>query len=260
MNGFAGWLLSLAHSLFQPGFCPGDWVWATIAAGALVALFPVTGALIVAIMRKFTGNTYNATTVSVIAVAALVFVFLLPWLAFNGISGIYSAVHGGMRSGLSAAELSTLNRSYCFVGVQSDYLGGGSNGFESVFYPSGDKLAYIYHLGGLVGLPALTLLFMIMQAHAAVRRGQKWPGRLLWLSYVLFAVFSLTVEANAAVFLWLGFLPVSVLGLIPLALVGPPPWAVINRQRPRPEPERPAPPPPPITSCNPLRCANEAPG
>lgn len=249
MNGFAGWLLSLAHNLFQPGFCPGDWVWATIAAGALVALFPVIGALIVSIMRKFTGNTYNATTVSIIALAALVFVLLLPWLAFNGISGIYAAVHGGMQSGLSDAELDTLKRSYCFVGVQSDYLGGGQNGFESLFYPSGNQLTYFYHLAALVGLPALTLLFMIMQAHSAVRRGQKWPGRLLWLSYVLFAVFSLTVEANTAVFLWLGFLPVSVLGLIPLALVGPPPWAVINRarQRPRPEPEleRPAPPPAP---------------
>ncbi|GLY64305.1 serine/threonine-protein kinase [Amycolatopsis taiwanensis] len=254
MNGFASWLLSLAHDLFQPGFCPGDWVWATIAAGALVALFPVIGALIVSIMRKFTGNNYNATTVSVIAVTGLLFVFLLPWLAFNGISGIYRAVNEGSASGLSAADVTTLHQSYCFVGVQSEYLGGGQNGFESLFYPSGNTLAYIFYLGGLVGLPALTLLFMILQARSAMRRGQKWPGRLLWLSYVVFAVFSLTVEANAAVFLWLGFLPVSVLGLIPLALVGAPPWAVINRgtrdrQRPEPEPEReparPAQPPPP---------------
>lgn len=260
MNGFASWLLSLAHDLFQPGFCPGDWVWATIAAGALVAVFPVVGALIVSIMRKFTGNNYNATTISVIAVTGLLFVFLLPWLAYNGISGIYRAANEGTQAGLSAAELATLHHDYCFIGVQSQYLGGGPNGFETLFYPSGDTLAYFYYLGGLVGLPVLALLFVIFQARSAMRRGQKWPGRLLWLSYVLFAVFSLTTEANAAVFLWLGFLPASLLGLIPLALLGPPPWAVINRrrERPRPEPEperEPAPPPPPQKQYTPTAVA-----
>lgn len=254
MNGFASWLLSLAHDLFQPGFCPGDWVWATIAAGALVALFPVLGALIVAVMRKFTGNTYNTVTLGIILAAGVVLVFLLPWLTVNGISGTYRAVSSGVRSGLSAGEVATLRRSYCdFIGTQSTYLGGGRNGFEVLFYPSGDKLAYGYYLAGLVGLPALTLLFMILQARTAMRRGQKWPGRLLWGCYVLFAVASLSVEANAAVFLWLGFLPMSVLGIIPVAIVGPPPWAVINRKEPpRREPEnrepkqpppRPAPPP-----------------
>jgi hypothetical protein len=245
VNGFASWLLSLAHELFQPGFCPGDWVWATMAAGALVALFPVAAAVIVAVMRKFTGNNYNVATLGVIGAAGVLLVFLVPWLLFTGISSIYRAVNSGARSGLSAAEVSTLRQTYCgFIGAQSQYLGGGRNGFEVIFYPSGDTLAYGYYLGGLIGLPALALLFMIFQARSAMKRGQKWPGRLLWGSYVAFAVLSLTVEANAAVFLWLGFLPVSLLGLIPLAVVGPPPWSVINRgtrqkerEQPRPEPE-----------------------
>ncbi|SFK13307.1 serine/threonine-protein kinase [Amycolatopsis sacchari] len=243
MNAFASWLLSLAHSLFNPGFCPGDWVWATSAAGAILALFPIAAAVIVALMRKFTGNTYDAVTIGVIAVTGLVLVFLLPWLLANGASATYRAAFAGQGSGLSAAELSTFGRDYCsFIGKQSEYLGGGQNVFETLFYPSGNKLAYGYYLGALIGLPAASLFFVILQARTAMRRGQKWPGRLLWVPFVLFAVFSSTVEANTAVHLWLGFLPVTVLGLIPVALVGPPPWSVINRPK---QERRPEPPPPP---------------
>lgn len=257
MDAFASWLLSLAHTLFNPGFCPGDWVWATSAAGALIALLPVLGAVAVAMMRKFTGNTYDAVTIGVIAVVGFVAVFLLPWLLANGVSGVYRAAATGQTSGLSASELSTFGREYCgFIGKQSEYLGQGQNVFETLFYPSGSKLAYGYYLGALVGLPVASLFFVILQARTAMRRGQKWPGRLLWVPFVAFAVFASTVEANTAVHLWLGFLPISVLGLIPVALVGPPPWAVINRPKqqhrpepppPRPEPRpepRPQPPPP----------------
>jgi eukaryotic-like serine/threonine-protein kinase len=250
VNSFASGLLSLAHDLFDLQFCPGDWVWATSAAGALVALFPALGALIVAVMRKFTGNTYNAVTLSVIGVVGLVTVFVLPWLMFTGISEIYRAVNEGTASGLSPAEVATLKRDYCgFIGVQSEYLGRGQNVYETLFYPDGNVLAYGYYLGALVGLPAISLLFVILQARTAMRRGQKWPGRLLWVPFVLFVVFSVSTSANTAVHLWLGFLPVSVLGLIPVALIGPPPWSVINRPKePRPEPRpepKPTPPPPP---------------
>ncbi|WP_115944431.1 serine/threonine-protein kinase [Amycolatopsis thermalba] len=252
MNAFADWLLSLAHALFNPGFCPGDWVWATVAAGALTALFPVAGAVLVALMRKFTGNRYDTGTIAAIGVIAFVFSFGLPWMAFNGISGIYRAAAEGTSS-LSKADLATLNREYCsFIGTQSDYLGGGQNVFETIFYPSGNVLAYGYYLGALVGLPVVALLFMILQARTAMRRGPKWPGRLLWAGFVLFVVFSVGVSANAGVFLWLGFLPIAMLGIIPIALVGPPSWSVINKpERPRPEPRReppaevPPPPPPP---------------
>ncbi|MDQ0379103.1 serine/threonine-protein kinase [Amycolatopsis thermophila] len=244
MNALAERLLSLAHALFNPGFCPGDWVWATVAAGALTALFPVVGAVLVALMRKFTGNRYDTGQVAAIAVIAFVFVLGLPWLAFNGISSIYRAAVDGS-STLSRSDLATLNREYCsFIGPQSKYLGGGQNIFETIFYPSGNVLAYGYYLGALVGLPLLALLFMILQARTTMRRGPKWPGRLLWVAFVLFVAFSVGVTANTAVFLWLGYLPIAMLGIIPIALVGPPAWSVINRpERPRPEP-RPEPPPP----------------
>jgi predicted Ser/Thr protein kinase len=253
VNAFAERLLSLAHALFNPGFCPGDWVWATVAAGALTALFPVAGAVLVALMRKFTGNRYETGQVAAIAAIAFVFVLGLPWLAFNGISGIYRAAVEGTSS-LSAGDLATLNREYCsFIGTQSEYLGGGQNVFETIFYPSGNVLAYGYYLGALVGLPLLALLFMILQARTAMRRGPKWPGRLLWVAFVLFVVFSVGVSSNTGVFLWLGYLPIAMLGIIPIALVGPPSWSVINRPERQPEPRRepappvrqPPPPPPP---------------
>jgi predicted Ser/Thr protein kinase len=262
VDSFASSLLSLAHQLFGPGICPGDWVWATATAGALTALFPVLGAVIVAVIRKGTGNQYNGAAIAVIAAIAILSVLVLPWLLTTGISGTFRAAFAGSKSGLSANELATLNSDYCsFIGKQKEYLGGGRNIYEVLFYPTNDKLAYGYYLGALVGLPALALLFVKLQANTAMRRGPKWPARFFWISFIALVLFSAGVEANTAVFLWLGFLPVSVLGIIPVAMVGPPAWSTISRsERPpkRPEPERP-PPPPPQKSYAPTAMAQEPP-
>jgi predicted Ser/Thr protein kinase len=239
VDSFASSLLALAYELFAPGFCPGDWVWATSTAGALIALFPILGAVTVAIIRKGTGNRYNAVTVSVFGGIAVLAVLLLPLLLMNGVSGIYRAAFSGSATGLGSAG-STLGTDYCFVGVQADYLGGGQNVFETLFYPSNDALAYGYYLGALVGLPALALLFIALQARAALRRGPMWPGRFFWGSFLALFFFSASVEANTAVHLWLGFLPITVLGIIPVALVGPPSYSVLKRSEQ--QPERPAPP------------------
>ncbi|MBK1785527.1 serine/threonine-protein kinase [Prauserella cavernicola] len=243
MDSIASWLLSLAHNLFQPGFCPGDWVWATSMAGALIALAPVAGAMLVAIVRKFTGNRYSGPALFAIAGIGVIFMLFLPWLLSTGISSIYRDVFAGGSGGLSASELDTMGREYCFVGVQSEYLGGGQNVYETLFYPSDSVLAYGYYLGGLVGLPILALFAVMLLGRVALRRGPKWPGRLLWVSFVAFVLFSVGVEANTAVHLWLGFLPVTVLGVIPVALVGPPSWSVIQNSDRPPEPKRPPEPP-----------------
>ncbi|HKN56014.1 MAG TPA: serine/threonine-protein kinase [Amycolatopsis sp.] len=249
MSGLASALLSFAHSLFGPGICPGDWVWATSTAGALVALFPAAGALIVAIVRKGTGNRYDAVTLSVFGLIGVLSAFLLPWLLSNGISGTFNAAFGGKESGLSVTELQSLRGDFCFVGKQVSYLGGGQNVYETLFYPKGGKaLSYILYLVGLVGLPAGSLLFVMLQGRTAFRRGPKWPSRFFWIPFVAMVLFSVGMTANTAVHFWLGFLPFSVLGLIPVAMVGPPPWSVINRPdtppRREPEPQRPPPPPP----------------
>ncbi|WP_158889280.1 serine/threonine-protein kinase [Amycolatopsis anabasis] len=251
MDTFASSLLSFAHQLFGPGICPGDWVWATSTAGALVALFPVLGAVVVALIRKGTGNRYDTTITAAIGIVGTVAVLVIPWLLLNGISSTYRAARSEPKSsGLSSAELATFDNDYCsFIGNQKQYLGGGRNIYESLFYPHNDKLEYGYYLIALIALPALALLFVKLQANAAMRRGPKWPTRFFWIPFVLLVVLSGGVEANAAVHLWLGFVPISVLGIIPVALVGPPAWSTINRserppEKPQPEPYRPPPPPP----------------
>jgi predicted Ser/Thr protein kinase len=236
----------LAHTLFGPGICPGDWVWATSTAGALIALFPVAASVLVAIVRKGTGNRYDATTLTVFGILGGLCVLLMPWLLSVGVSETFRAANAGMTTGLSAADAVTLSKDYCsFIGVQSEYLGAGQNVYETLFYPSGQGLAYGYYLIALLALPAGSLIFVILQARTAFRRGPKWPSRFIWVPFVLLWLVTVPLEANTAVHLWLGFLPFSVLGIVPVALVGPPPWSVINRkERERPEPE-PEPPPQP---------------
>jgi predicted Ser/Thr protein kinase len=265
VGGIASALLSLAHTLFGPGICPGDWVWATATAGALIALAPVLGAVVVAIVRKGTGNRYDVVTLSIFAAIGIISVLVLPWLLTTGVSATFRAAFTGGSSGLSGPELATLNTESCgFIGNQQTYLGGGPNVYEALFYPSGNKLSYGYYLVALLALPAGSLLFVMLQARTAFRRGPKWPSRFFWIPFVALFLFSAGLEANTAVFLWLGFLPFSVLGLIAVALVGQPPWSVINRaereRRQRPEPEayhepppvpekpKPLPPPPPPPS------------
>ncbi|TCP56392.1 serine/threonine protein kinase [Tamaricihabitans halophyticus] len=242
-NTFASALLTWAHNVFGPALCPGDWVWATTTTGALVALIPVVGAMIVALVRKGTGNTYNAATLSVFGGLGLLTVGLLPWFSFFGVSEVFRAAYSGQPYGLEPADAVTLDQSFCFVDKQMDYLGGGQNVFETLFYPAGGALSYWLYLAGLVGLPALSALFVYLQARTAFRRGPKWPGRLFWVPFVLFVLGTLPVEANTAVHLWLGFLPISVLGIVPIAMLGAPSWSVLNR--PPKEREKPPPPPPP---------------
>ncbi|MFF0149365.1 serine/threonine protein kinase [Amycolatopsis sulphurea] len=248
MTGLASALLSLAHALFGPGFCPGDWVWATTTAGALVALIPALGALIVAVVRKGTGNRYDATTLSVFGLIGVVSVLLLPWLLSSGVSQLFQGAVRGAVTWLSASETQTLNQEFCtFVGVQKTYLGGGPNVFETLFYPGGLKLSYALYLLALTVLPAGSLLFVMLQARTAFRRGPKWPARFFWIPFVVLVLASVGMTANVAVHFWLGFLPFSVLGLIPVAMVGPPPWSVINRPEPRREEPPPRREPPPVS-------------
>jgi predicted Ser/Thr protein kinase len=253
----AGSLLSLAHRLFGPGVCPGDWVWATATAGALIALLPVIGTLFVALARKATGNTYNALTVTVFGIVGIVTAFLLPWLLSIGSSEVFrGAFHGKKDVGLSTAELRSLNDPYCWVGEQKGYLGGKSNVYEVLFHPYEGTPKLILHIAALVVVPGLCLLFVWLQARAALRRGPKWPARLFWIPFALLILLTAPMAARVAIYLWMGFLPASVLGLLPVLVVGPPSWSVIERSHQRATPPvRPVPapgpgpayrPPPPV--------------
>ncbi|WP_197318697.1 serine/threonine-protein kinase [Saccharomonospora sp. NB11] len=244
MESIASALLSFAYQLFQPGFWPGDWAWATSMAGALIGLFPVGTAVAVALMRKFTGNRYHGGALAALGVLGLVGILLLPWLLAAGVSSVFRAAFAGENTGLSNAELAALHQDYG-IGAQTEYLGGGRNVYETLFYPSDSVLTYGLYLVFLVGLPVLTLLAIMLLGRIALRRGPKWPGRLLWVPFVVYVIVSAGVEANVAVHLWLGFLPVIVLGVIPVSLVGPPSWSTIENSDKRPEP-RPEPPQQPV--------------
>ncbi len=247
MLDLAASLLSFAHRIFGPGFCPGDWVWATSAAGALIALLPILGTLAIALVRKVTGNTYDVVTISVFATIGFVTAFLMPWLLFNGISGVYRSIFAD--DGLvTLAGSETLRDEHCWVGVQGDYLGGRPTAYEVLFHPYESVGMVLLRWLMLIVLPLVCLLFVLLQARSAMRRGPMWPGRLVWIPFALMIMGSLPVEANTASQLWVGFLPITVLGLIPLLVVGPPSWSTIERGYQKPESSPPPPPPPPAPS------------
>ncbi|WP_436493654.1 serine/threonine-protein kinase [Actinokineospora sp. HUAS TT18] len=259
MLDLAASLLAFAHNVFGPGLCPGDWVWATTTAGALIALLPMLASVIIAVLRKATGNTYNTATVSTIAVVGAFFAFLMPLILFNGISGVFRSVFAG-DDAVALAGSSSMKREYCqWVGDQSVYLGGGANVYEVLFHKFESTPIYLLRIATLVIIPTVCLLFVILQARAAMRRGPVWPGRLVWGPFALMAVLSLPVEANAAAHLWLGFLPIAILGLVPVYVVGAPSWTTIERQYQKPEvapvAQQPSPPPyqpqPPVPAYQP---------
>jgi predicted Ser/Thr protein kinase len=231
-------LLSLAHALFQPEICPGDWVWATVMAGFLVGLIPPVGAVLIALVRKGTGNTYNPVTLSVFGLFGGVFAFLLPWLYSMGTSETFLTMFANSQSGqalqvdtgLSPNELTTMARPYCGLDPQVQFLGGRANVYEVLIYPfeSGPMLLLRYVM--LLVVPALAVLFVWMQARLAFRRGPKWPGRLFWLPFLAALLLSAAVKVNVATYMWIGVLLASVLGLLPLLVVGPPSWSTIERR------------------------------
>jgi eukaryotic-like serine/threonine-protein kinase len=206
-------LLSLARTIFGPDFWPGAWAWATITAGFLLALSPILGSFVIAMIRKGTGNAYNSVTITIFATIGLLTALIVPWLMAIGISHV--------------------------VGTEASYLGHGQNVYEVLTRPQGGPL-FVLDIAKLVVLPGLSALFVILQARTAMRRGPMWPGRLIWLPFVAFLVFSAGVEAEVAFLLWIGFLPASVLGMMPVLVIGPPTWTTINRSVQEDKPQIPA--------------------
>lgn len=231
-------LLSLAHDIFQPSFCPGDWVWATIMAGFLIGLIPPVGGVLIALVRKGTGNTYNAATLSVFGLLGGVFAFLLPWLYSMGTSETFRTVFSNGISqvaletgtGLTAGDVGSMGKTFCGSDPQVTFLGGRANVYEVLFHPfeSGPILLLRYTM--LIVVPALAVLFVWLQARLAFRRGPKWPGRVYWLPFLAMLALSVVVKVNVATYMWIGLLLASVLGLLPLLVVGPPSWSVIERR------------------------------
>ncbi|MGB3437762.1 MAG: serine/threonine-protein kinase [Actinophytocola sp.] len=233
-------LISLAHDLFQPNFCPGEWVWATVMAGFLVGLLPALGAVLIALVRKGTGNTYNPVTLSVFGLIGGVFAFLLPWLYTMGTSETFLTVYGNRRAniarntgtGLTIPEADSMERGVCgWVDQQDYFLGGRPTVYEVLFHPfeSGPMLLLRYAM--LILVPGIALLFVWLQSRLAFRRGAKWPGRFFWVPFLAALLLSAAVKVNVATYMWVGLLLASVLGMLPLLVVGPPSWSVIERRQ-----------------------------
>ena len=84
-------LLTALHRATAPDVCPGGWPWAVSQLGLLVGLLPGVGALLVALLRKVTGN--SATVIS--AAIGFVFAGLLPLIVFSTAGRIFSAASAG---------------------------------------------------------------------------------------------------------------------------------------------------------------------
>src|SRR6201999_2884971 len=120
------------------------------------------------------------------------------------------------------------------TGTQGNYLGHGHTVFEALMPISSGTFGFLVYLVTLIGLPVLCLFAVMMQQRVATRRGVHWPGRLMWLPFLVFGVATIPLEANLMAHLWLGFLVVSVAGILVVTLLGPPSRSVLNRPEKQP--------------------------
>ncbi|HYS35430.1 MAG TPA: protein kinase [Pseudonocardiaceae bacterium] len=235
MGGLAqviGSMLSWLHQ-YPINLCPGAWSWTITLAGALLALSPIVGALLVALVRKGTGNLYDTPVMIVFGSIGVLFGFLAPWLATTLVSNVVNtAATTGTAPGLTQADVLGLGQRTCVLpqfGTQGSYLGRGNTVYEALMRPSGGGFGTAVYLVTLVGVPVLCLLTVMLQQRIALRRGPRWPGRLMWLPVLAFMVATVPLEANLMSHFWFGFLMASLAGLPVVALLGSPSRSVLNR-------------------------------
>lgn len=225
-----GRLLSALHGSYPLRVCPGDWAWTTTMVGGLVALLPMSGAIAAAMTRRFTGNRYGAGPLLLFGLLGGLFTALLPWLLFYSASEVFRGAAQGRLLGLSGADVGSLGVDYCFAPPQAAYLGEARTVREVVASLSDSRPAvFVGGLALLAVLPLLCLLFVFGQSRLAFRRGPKWPARLLWVPMLLPVLGTAGLPATTVAHLWLGFLPVAVLGTVGVLLAGAPRWSVIDK-------------------------------
>lgn len=244
MGGLAaviGSMLSWLHN-YPISLCPGAWPWTITLAGALFALSPVLGAMLLALVRKGSGNSYGGPALVVFGLFGGVFGFLVPWLGATFVSNVVqNAVRTGAAVGLTTQDVNDLGQNTCMLrrfGTQGQYLGRGHTVFEALMPSTDGSFVFVVYLLTLVGVPLLCLFAVMLQQRIALRRGPAWPGRLMWLPFLAFAVATIGLQANLMAQFWLGFLVASIAGMLLVALLGAPSRAVLNRQ-PKPRPTAP---------------------
>lgn len=250
VGGLAQLIGSLLSWLHQgtPNICPGSWPWTVSLAGALLAASPLLGAVLVALLRKGTGNNYGVGMLATLGGIGLLFGFVVPW---SFVELVFTAIKDGQvgSGGVVASGLANNICVFSQFGTQWQYLTGGQIGYQALTGSGGNTVELVIYLVMLGAVPLFCLFAVMLQQRVALRRGPRWPGRLMWLPFLACILFTLLFPANLMAHLWLGFLPASLLGIVVVALFGKPSWSVINRPQraalPPPEPYRQAPEPPP---------------
>jgi predicted Ser/Thr protein kinase len=255
-----GSLLSALHGAIRPPVCRNDWLSTVSELGFILAVLPVLAAILIALTRKWTGNRYTIGISTGFGVLGVVCCFGLPWLAFRGASDVFRHVRVvGAGRGLSVPNVVSLDHRSCLVDNQPGYLGGRTV-YQVLTHPIHGTTGFWLNPVLLVGGPLVGLLVIMLQGRIALRRGQKWPGRFLWIPFVGLAFATAPLRAGTVGQLWLGFVAGSIVGLLLVLLAGKPRWSVINNsgadRAPQPPPyQQPAyhPPPEPAYDPPPLR-------
>jgi hypothetical protein len=230
-------LLTTLHRSVAPDVCPGGWPWAVSMLGVLVGLLPAVGAMLIALLRKATGNTGSA----VFAAIGFVFAGLLPLVVFAITGRIFAAAAtGNPPTGLGRAGLRA-DACFAVLGTQADYLGRGT---VAATFAGTSPLRLGVGLVALGLVPVVVATFTYVQARIALRRGPRWPATFFWLPTLAVAVLTMTAPALTAAHLWIGAGAGALLGMSLPLLVGPPSWAVIGRPDTRRSDTRKKAPPP----------------
>ncbi|WP_273938864.1 hypothetical protein [Kutzneria chonburiensis] len=231
-------LLSGLHSAFGLRVCNGDWLLTTALAGGLFALAPIAAAMLVALIRKVSGNNYHPGMVILFTAIGVVGNLLLPFSAFAGAT---AALQHPAR--LSGGE--SLRDSFCYVLSQQNDLLGGSPEAARAITGAGEPVRWLA-IASLIVVPAFVLFWITRQAKNAFRGGARWPARLYYAPFVILVFSTLSLPAGVVGLLWLGFLPVSAVGVLAVKLLGTPSDAVLHPSKADSLSEqRPVPPSPP---------------
>lgn len=228
-------ILDQLYGLVGIDACPGGWIITVTAAGAVFALIPVLGALLITFLRKWVGNRYSTPVVAAMVAIGVLSACVLPLIAFHATNSLLVGDSSSLMDGMRGR--------YCRLPSQDDYFqehstigsvlrGGGGAGLI------GGVTTAIAMVCALMSWPAVA-----WQARTALRRGPGWPARLFWLPFAAFMLGNLDLSTTVAGHLWLGFLPMALIGVAIVAMAGAPSWRVINEaastdQRRTPPPDQ----------------------
>ncbi|HWE90237.1 MAG TPA: serine/threonine-protein kinase [Pseudonocardiaceae bacterium] len=225
-----GAMLSWLHGTFAPSACPGDWLWTTVVAGALLACLPWLGIVLSVVALRIIGNRRRAgigagLVFGVTGPASLVFALVLPLGGLWSISTVFRQAARGELYGLSQADYRTLGAATCAGASQRGYLGESPSVYQAIVGSGAGSVVHAQYLGLLIALPLLALGFIWLHGRLVFPGGVGWPGRLYGLPFLAVVAASAPLGANALAQAWIGFAPVCLLGALLFAVIPPLRWS-----------------------------------